>query len=60
MTEYEEENVLAMKTDERDEYLLCGDTVGMLAVFNIKGYCVAHEVLVITSCIGVPITLNTA
>ena len=45
MTEYEEENVLAMKTDVNEEHLLAGDTAGIIAIFNIKTYCTDEVVI---------------
>ena len=44
MTEVEDESVLAMKTNADNDLLLAGDTVGFIAIFNIKDYCISDVV----------------
>lgn len=39
MSDFDDENVLAMKVDPKDGYLVTGNTAGVIAVFNIKDYC---------------------
>ena len=39
MTEYEDENVLAMTTDLEESHLITGDTAGIISVFHIQHYC---------------------
>ena len=44
MTNIDDECVIAMKTDASNEFLLVGDTLGYIAIFNIKNYCISDKV----------------
>lgn len=44
MTQYENENVLAMKIDIDEHYLLVGDTAGIISLFDVKDYPTADVV----------------
>ena len=46
MSQFNNENVLALKTDTTDSRLLAGDTQGFISVFDIKNYCTSSQVCI--------------
>ena len=47
LTLNDDEAVLALATDPNDQYLLTGDTVGIINIFDISHYCIG-EVSIVT------------
>lgn len=47
LTLNDDEAVLALATDSNDQYLLTGDTVGIINIFDISHYCIG-EVSIVT------------
>ena len=50
LSDFDDENVLAMKVDPKDSYLVAGDTAGVIAIFNIKDYCSSTQPPVSVLC----------
>ena len=42
LTISDDELVLALATDPNDNYLLAGDTMGVISVFDISHYCIGE------------------
>ena len=43
------ESVLAMCTDSQNKRLVCGDTAGYIAVYDIRNYCTASNKVLLTT-----------
>ena len=49
LTQNPEEQVVALSTDRENHVLLAGDTAGLIAVFDVKDYCMVTGKVGITS-----------
>ena len=50
LTDFDDENVLALHSSPDDQYLLAGDTAGYITVYDIQNYCtVPQEVSILIS-----------